>query len=90
VNSTCGASNISFGLPNRHGLNSVFLAMAACAGMTSAIMNPLRDEERQGIMAADVLLNKDLDCRKWIRKFREPSAEGAGGARGERRRRRRD
>jgi 5-methyltetrahydrofolate--homocysteine methyltransferase len=41
-------------------------------------------------MAADVLLNKDLDCRKWIRKFREPSAEGAGGARGERRRRRRD
>ena len=92
VNSTCGASNISFGLPNRHGLNAVFLAMAACAGMTSAIMNPLRDEERQGIMAADVLLNKDLDCRKWIRKCREPSAEGAGGvgARGERRRRRRD
>jgi 5-methyltetrahydrofolate--homocysteine methyltransferase len=90
VNSTCGASNISFGLPNRHGLNSVFLAMAACAGMTSAIMNPLHEEERLGIMAADVLLNKDLDCRKWIRKFREPSAEGAGGARGERRRRRRD
>ncbi|HMB78400.1 MAG TPA: dihydropteroate synthase, partial [Kiloniellaceae bacterium] len=94
VNSTCGASNISFGLPNRHGLNSVFLAMAAGAGMTSAIMNPLHEEERLGIMAADVLLNKDQDCRKWIRKFREPSAEGAGaggeGARGERRRRRRD
>ena len=92
VNSTCGASNISFGLPNRHGLNAVFLAMAACAGMTSAILNPLHEEERLGIMAADVLLNKDLDCRKWIRKFREPSAEGAGGAgaRGERRRRRRD
>jgi 5-methyltetrahydrofolate--homocysteine methyltransferase len=92
VNSTCGASNISFGLPNRHGLNAVFLAMAACAGMTSAILNPLHEEERLGIMAADVLLNKDMDCRKWIRKFREPSAEGAGGAgaRGERRRRRRD
>ena len=42
VNTTCGASNISFGLPNRHALNgSMFLAMAIGRGMTSAIMNPL-------------------------------------------------
>ena len=41
VNTTCGASNISFGLPNRHGMNAAFLSMAAGAGMTSAIMNPL-------------------------------------------------
>ncbi|HET7410165.1 MAG TPA: dihydropteroate synthase, partial [Paracoccaceae bacterium] len=40
VNTTCGASNISFGLPNRHGINNAFLPMAAAAGMTSAIMNP--------------------------------------------------
>lgn len=41
VNTTCGASNISFGLPNRHGINNAFLPMAAAAGMTSAIMNPV-------------------------------------------------
>ena len=42
VNTTCGASNISFGLPNRHGINNAFLPMAAAAGMTSAIMNPVK------------------------------------------------
>jgi 5-methyltetrahydrofolate--homocysteine methyltransferase len=42
VNTTCGASNFSFGLPNRHGLNSSFLAMLIGAGMTSAITNPLQ------------------------------------------------
>ncbi|MGM0561757.1 MAG: methyltetrahydrofolate cobalamin methyltransferase [Pseudomonadota bacterium] len=93
VNTTCGASNISFGLPNRHALNAAFLSMAACAGMTSAIMNPLHSEEMAGVMAADVLLGTDRDCRSWIRKFREPAAEGsaeasAREARGERRRRR--
>jgi 5-methyltetrahydrofolate--homocysteine methyltransferase len=92
VNTTCGASNISFGLPNRHGMNSIFLAMAAGAGMTSAIMNPLHDEELTGIMAADVLNGHDKDCRAWIKKFREPvpvGAEGEGeGRRRERRRRR--
>ncbi|MEM7190927.1 MAG: dihydropteroate synthase, partial [Pseudomonadota bacterium] len=41
VNTTCGASNISFGLPNRHGINNAFLPMAAAHGMTSAIMNPV-------------------------------------------------
>ena len=41
VNTTCGASNVSFGLPNRHGINNAFLAMAASHGMTSAIMNPV-------------------------------------------------
>src|SRR3546814_15502806 len=49
VNTTCGASNISFGLPNRHGMNAFFLAMASGAGMTSAIMNPLHEEELTGI-----------------------------------------
>jgi 5-methyltetrahydrofolate--homocysteine methyltransferase len=89
VNSTCGASNISFGLPNRHALNAVFLAMAAGAGMTSAIMNPLHDEEMSGVMASDVLLGKDKDCRKWIRKFRAPPPEGSAEAERAGRRRRR-
>lgn len=88
VNSTCGASNISFGLPNRHAMNGVFLSMAACAGMTSAILNPLHAEEMSALMAADVLMGKDLNCRRWLTKFREPAPEGAAGGRGERRRRR--
>ena len=93
VNSTCGASNVSFGLPNRHGLNAAFLSMASLAGMTSAIMNPLHLEEMQGVMGADVMLGKDEHCRRWLTRFREAPAEGsaaaaAAGARGERRRRR--
>jgi 5-methyltetrahydrofolate--homocysteine methyltransferase len=91
VNTTCGASNISFGLPNRHGLNAAFLTMAIGAGMTSAIMNPLRAEEMQGIMGANVMMGHDPECRNWIKKYREPLAEGqeAQGARGGRERRRR-
>ncbi len=89
VNSTCGASNISFGLPNRHAMNAHFLSMAACAGMTSAIMNPLHAEEMDGIMAANVLNGHDKDCRKWLTKHREPAPEGEGGARGGREGRRR-
>ena len=89
VNSTCGASNISFGLPNRHAMNAHFLSMSACAGMTSAIMNPLHAEEMDGIMAANVLNGHDKDCRKWLTKHREPAPEGEGGARGGREGRRR-
>jgi 5-methyltetrahydrofolate--homocysteine methyltransferase len=86
VNTTCGASNVSFGLPNRHGLNASFLAMAIGAGMTSAITNPLHPEEVTGIMGADVLMGHDPDCRRWLRAFRAPAAEGTD--RRERRRRR--
>ena len=76
VNTTCGASNISFGLPNRHGMNAAFLSMAAGAGMTSAIMNPLHSEEMTAILGADVMNGVDPECRKWIKKFREPNATG--------------
>ena len=48
VNTTCGASNFSFGLPNRNGLNASFLAMLIGAGMTSAITNPLHAEDDDG------------------------------------------
>jgi 5-methyltetrahydrofolate--homocysteine methyltransferase len=87
VNTTCGASNISFGLPNRHALNATYLAMAAGAGMTSAIMNPLHPEEMAGVMAADVLMGVDLNCSRWLRRFRDPTVQ-RGGAEGGRRRRR--
>ena len=75
VNTTCGASNISFGLPNRHALNGTFLAMASGAGMTSAIMNPLHAEEMSAIMAADVMNGVDANCARWLKKFREPPPE---------------
>ncbi len=78
VNTTCGASNISFGLPNRHGLNSSFLSMAMGAGMTSAIMNPLHNEEVTSIKGADVMMGVDPECRRWIKTFREPPVEKGG------------
>ena len=71
VNTICGASNISFGLPNRSGMNAVFLSMAAGAGMTSAIMNPLHLEEVTAILGANVMNGVDPECRSWIKKFRE-------------------
>ncbi len=76
VNSTCGASNVSFGLPNRAGINAAFLAMAIGAGLTSAITNPLEPEIMQSIRAADVLRGVDNDCAAWIRHYRTPPASG--------------
>ncbi len=82
VNTTCGASNVSFGLPNRHNITGTFLSMAVGAGMTSAIMNPLHAEVKAAVMAADVLAGNDENCAAWIREFRDPEAGGgAGGAR---------
>jgi 5-methyltetrahydrofolate--homocysteine methyltransferase len=95
VNTTCGASNFSFGLPNRRGLNAAFLPMMIGAGMTSAIMNPLHAEDIQAILGADVVMGHDPNCMSWIRKFREPAPEGTaanpegGGARRDREGRRR-
>ena len=90
VNTTCGASNISFGLPNRHGMNAAFLSMAAGAGMTSAIMNPLHAEEMTSIMGANVMNGNDPECRRWIQKFREPVVPGEGGRERRQTRRRRN
>jgi 5-methyltetrahydrofolate--homocysteine methyltransferase len=87
VNTTCGASNVSFGLPNRHGLNPAFLAMAIGAGMTSAITNPLEAPLMQAVRAADVLMDHDPQCTKWITAYREPTAPGARERRSGRRRR---
>jgi 5-methyltetrahydrofolate--homocysteine methyltransferase len=78
VNTTCGASNISFGLPNRDGINGAFLSMAIHAGMTSAIANPLHKEVLSATLGADVMMGRDPDCMNWIKRFREPPAEGSG------------
>ncbi|MBN2905417.1 MAG: methyltetrahydrofolate cobalamin methyltransferase [Rhodobacteraceae bacterium] len=103
VNTTCGASNISFGLPHRHGINAAFLPMAIGAGMTSAIMNPTRPVEMEAVRAANFLMNHDPNGAEWIRFSRvldavaegtpfaqaasEANAAGAGRAGGRRRRR---
>ncbi|MCH2289332.1 MAG: methyltetrahydrofolate cobalamin methyltransferase [SAR324 cluster bacterium] len=88
VNTTCGASNVSFGLPNRDGVNAAFLTMAMASGLTSAITNPLHDSIMQAVMGGDVMLGKDSNCANWIRKYREPSTEinSSGARRRERRR----
>ena len=84
VNTSCGASNFSFGLPNRRGLNAAFLPMMIGAGLTSAIMNPLHGEDIQAILGADVVMGHDANCAAWIRKYREPAPEGEAGAGGRR------
>lgn len=89
VNTTCGASNIGFGLPNRHAINNAFLPMVAAAGMTSAILNPLHEGLVPAIKAADVLNGVDPHCSNWIKTFRAPPAENDGEERGGRRRGRR-
>jgi len=80
VNTTGGASNISFGLPNRHGINAHFISAAIANGMTSAITNPCEESIRQGIRVGDMLAGNDENCMNWIKANRKP---------GTRRRRRR-
>ena len=81
VNTTCGASNISFGIPNRRVMNAHFLSMAAAVGMTSAIMNPLHKEDMDAIRAANTLNGHDPDCRQWLTANRPAGAEGEAGGR---------
>ncbi len=88
VNTTCGASNVSFGLPNRNGINASFLNMAIGAGMTSAITSPLHPEVMQAVRGADVMMGHEPDCGRWIDAYREPIGERES-ARGNRKRRRR-
>ncbi|MDO6725398.1 MAG: methyltetrahydrofolate cobalamin methyltransferase [Cognatishimia sp.] len=77
VNTTCGASNISFGLPNRHGINNAFLPMAMAAGMTSAIMNPVAlpvgpkkiAAKKEEIEAAGIILPEGMDDETFVKLF---------------------
>jgi 5-methyltetrahydrofolate--homocysteine methyltransferase len=75
VNTVCGASNVSFGLPNRPGLNAAFLAMTVASGITAVIANPLDESSRLGILAADVLMGKDENCMNWILAHRKPPSD---------------
>ncbi len=82
VNTTCGASNVSFGLPNRTGLNAAFLPMAMASGLTSAITSPLHAEMLQAIKAADVMMGNDPHCASWIARHGDAPAPATAGRRG--------
>ena len=84
VNTTCGASNVSFGLPNRNGINAAFLTMAIASGMTSAITSPLHSEVMQAILGANVMMGNDPNCTNWIEQFRVEAGDGNNGDRSRR------
>lgn len=87
VNTTCGASNISFGLPNRHGINNAFLPMAYAAGMTSAIMNPVAlpvgpnkiAEKKAAVEAAGIIIPADMDDETFVKLFGMGSTKPRAG-----------
>ena len=88
VNTTCGASNVAFGLPNRHAVHNAFLPMLQAAGMTSAILNVYDEGLVPAIKAGDMLAGNDPNCANWISMNRPKPAEGEGeegGRRGGRR-----
>ncbi len=74
-NMTCGASNVSFGLPDRPTVNAAFLPVAMYAGLTCAITNPLIPEVRRGVLASDLLLGHDEYAMKWIKAHRAELAQ---------------
>jgi 5-methyltetrahydrofolate--homocysteine methyltransferase len=71
VNTICGLSNVSFGLPQRTKLNRYFLTMAMAAGLDSAILDPLDSELMDAIKTSEALLGKDRFCQNYIKAFRE-------------------
>ncbi|MDQ6876783.1 MAG: dihydropteroate synthase [Candidatus Dormibacteraeota bacterium] len=76
-NMTCGASNVSFGLPDRATVNAAFLPLAMHAGLTCAITNPLVPEVRRAVLAGDLLLGHDEYAMRWIASYRADVAQQA-------------
>ena len=74
LNMTLGASNVSFGLPNRHALNASFLPMAMSHGLTSAVMDARTPEVVTAVRAADLMLGLDPWGGNWIARFRNQQA----------------
>lgn len=75
VNTICGLSNISFGLPNRHLLNQVFLTLSIFQGLDAAILNPLDKELMLAIKAENALLGKDQYCMEFIKAYKAEKAK---------------
>ncbi len=80
VNVSCGASNISFGMPDRRGIDATFLSMSVLAGMNIAITNPLHEQGRKAILAADLLLGRDAYGSAWIAEHRRQLAAASAEA----------
>ncbi|MGZ4151921.1 MAG: dihydropteroate synthase, partial [Actinomycetota bacterium] len=80
VNVSCGASNISFGMPDRRGIDAAFLSIMIAGGMNAAITNPLHRETRKAVLAADLLLGRDAFGAAWIAAHRAERAEAAAGS----------
>ena len=70
VNLSCGASNISFGMPERHQIDAAFLTLMIGAGMNAAITNPLHRPVKKAVLAADLLLGHDEYGAAWIKDHR--------------------
>ena len=77
VNMTCGASNVSFGMPDRHAIGAAFLPMAMHAGLTSAIMDTRTPRIVDAVKAADLLLDHDEWGMAWIAAHRARQAQTA-------------
>jgi 5-methyltetrahydrofolate--homocysteine methyltransferase len=77
VNMTCGASNVSFGMPDRHTLGATWLPMAMTSGLTSAIMDARTPQIVEAVKAADVFLNHDDWGTAWISAHRAKQAASA-------------
>jgi 5-methyltetrahydrofolate--homocysteine methyltransferase len=77
VNVSCGASNISFGMPDRQGIDAAFLTMAAMAGMNAAITNPAHAPVRTALLASDLLLGRDGFGSVWIAEHRAKASSGS-------------
>ena len=80
VNTVCGASNISFGLPGRPAVNASFLSMTVGAGITAVIANPLDERSRTGILTGDLLMGNDEHCMNWIAAYRASASGDRGSA----------
>jgi 5-methyltetrahydrofolate--homocysteine methyltransferase len=74
LNMTCGASNVSFGMPGRHAIGATFLPMAMAAGLTSAIMDARTPQIVDAVRAADLLLGHDEWGGAWIAAHRAKQA----------------
>jgi 5-methyltetrahydrofolate--homocysteine methyltransferase len=77
VNMTLGASNVSFGMPDRHAIGAAFLPIAISAGLTSAIMDARSPQIVRAVKAADLLLDRDAWGAAWIAAHRSQQAQQA-------------
>ncbi len=77
VNTICGLSNVSFGMPNRSLINSIYIALAMNSGLDAAICNPLNERLMETIFATDLLLGKDRWCQNYTSAIRSGRIKSA-------------